>query len=201
MANLFGNRGAPVPERQILKNRYATARHMLILVAVLTALNVFLTATNSDSYFLFSASLPIILTVEGMFYCGKLPEDFYTGEFAGMEFLDESVFFVLAAISVAIAVSYFVLWILSAKGRGVWLLVSLILFSLDTLLMFGYYGIDLSMLTDIIIHVIVIIFLVSGVIAHHKLKDLPDEEFFVMAAEEMAAQSEADTEGDVNDIK
>lgn len=67
--------------------------------------------------------------------------------------------------------------------------------------MFGYYGIDLSMLTDIIIHVIVIIFLVSGVIAHHKLKDLPDEEFFVMAAEEMAAQSEADTEGDVNDIK
>ena len=160
----------------MLTNKYNNSRSNLILVAVFTAINIIILATGSYTYFLFSASIPYILTDTAMFLCGMYPEEFYTEEYQGMEFLDSS-FFVISLIISAVIVAVYLLCYFLSKNKVGWLVFSLVFFIVDTVGMFYMYGISTDMIIDFIFHAWVIVSLCMGINAHSKLAKLPPEEW------------------------
>lgn len=162
-------------ERQLLAGRYNSARVNLILVVALTAINIIMVAAGIDSYFVFSANVPYLLTLLGAFYCGKLPEEFYEGGMDAYEFLDPAVYTVLLVISILIVAAYLAFFFLSAKGRVGWLIAAEVFFVIDTLAMFGYFGFDVSILMDIILHIYVVVTFAMGISAAFKLRKMPPE--------------------------
>ena len=154
-----------------LQRRYNNARYNLLLVVIFTAINLVLLATGSDTYFLFTATVPYILGIFGMIYTGMMPTEFYVeAELIGMEFLDPSFFYIMIAIAAVMVVGYLLCWLLSGKNRGFWLTAALIEFVLDTLFLFFYYGIDVSMIVDYMLHIYVVISLFIGRSAYRKMK-------------------------------
>ena len=102
MSNLFGNLSDdPRIQRQALISRFAAARSNLLLLVVFSAINLLMLATGLGTYFLFSASVPYLITDLGMFLCGMYPEEFYEG-LEGMFFLDKSFFVIMLIISILI---------------------------------------------------------------------------------------------------
>ena len=77
MANFFRNRN--LSKRQRLEQKYNSARINLALVVAFTLVNLVLLAVNADTYFLFSAYVPYLITSVGMLICGKYPAEFYEG--------------------------------------------------------------------------------------------------------------------------
>jgi hypothetical protein len=164
-----------ISKHQILEKRYNSARVNILLVTVITAVNIFLLVTNTNSYFLFSAYVPYGLIDFGMFYCGLYPQEYYGEEFAMMEFLDVSVFAVFASITAIILVLYLLSWIFSKKNRVGWMIFALAFFVVDTVIMFMFFGADLSNLVDMAFHAWVIISLVLGIVSSFKLRKLGEE--------------------------
>lgn len=162
--------------KQALETKYNNSRSNLLLVVVFTVVNLVLLITNSDTYFLFSAYIPYMLVTLGMMFCGMFPEDYYGEEFSGMEFLDTSVFAVFLGLALIIVALYLISWIFSKKNRVGWLIVSLVIFSVDTLAMFALMGFELESIIDIVFHVWIIISLSLGINSHCKLKKLPVQE-------------------------
>ncbi len=141
------------------KAKYDSARSNLLLMIVFTLINVVLAAIGSETMMLFSATVPYLFAIMGMI------EGF-------SELLAPGI--VLALISIGI---YFVCWLLSKKHYA-WMIVALVLFSIDTLIMIGMYVFagDFSGIIDVLIHAWVMYYLVVGAINGPKLKKLPEEE-------------------------
>ena len=73
MASIFGNKNVQqLSQREQLANKFMSARHNLLLVVIFTLVNIVLLVAQSNSYFLFSASIPYYLVDLGMFLCGKV---------------------------------------------------------------------------------------------------------------------------------
>ena len=188
MSQLFGNlSNDPRMERQALASKYSAARSNLLLVVVFTALNLLLLATNSGTYFLFSASVPYLIGDLGMFLCGRYPEEYYEG-LEGMFFLDTSFFVIMMVIAFLILALYMLCWFFSKKNNVKWLIVSLVLFSIDTLVMFLAYGLAADMIVNVIFHVWVIVILAMGIKAHYKLKSLPQDDVIEAEFSEIPAE-------------
>ena len=190
MGKIFGSvkGGEQLTERQILQNKYNGARSNLILAIAFTAVNIGLLFIDGSSYFLFSIFVPYFIAFMGMMITGKLPEEVYTEEWAGLEFLNTSVLVVMLVISAVIIALYLLSWIFSKKGRVGWLIFALVIFCIDTAAMLFLQGIRESMI-DIVFHIWVIVSLVSGIRAYKKLKALPEEEIVEFSCE-TAAQDE-----------
>ena len=78
MANLFGKENTQqLSQQQVLTNKYMGARHNLLLVVVFTLINIVLLLVQSNTYFLFSATIPYFLADLGMVLCGKYPAEYY----------------------------------------------------------------------------------------------------------------------------
>ena len=157
------------------QKKYNAGRSFLIGVAAFTIINVLLTAANADIYFLFSAQMPYMLVLYAMLFTGKLPPEFYEGEFANIEFLNPSLFGVAVVIAIALTALYFVAWLLSSKKRG-WMTFALVYFCVDTLYMFVMKGFDVTIIIDIAFHAWVIVILAIAVSASYKLKQLEKQE-------------------------
>ena len=183
--------GQPMDQRQRLESRYASARMNLLWVVLFTAVNIVLLVSNSYTYFLFSAFIPYAIVDYGMIVCGKYPADFY-GDMSQYQFFDSSLLVILIAVAAVICVLYLLCWIFSKKGRVAWLIVGLVFFALDTVLML-LSGISADRILDIVFHGWVIISLTGGLIAHSKLKKLPEEEP-VVAAEPAQIEETASAE-------
>lgn len=177
MANLFANntQAQQLSERETLTNKYMNARHNLLLVVAFTLINIVLLVTNSDTYFLFSAYIPYLIVDLGMLLCGKYPAEVYTGELAGMEFLNDTFFVVTLVIAAVFLVLYLLSWIFSKKPRVGWMIFALVIFIIDTAGMLLIAGISTDMIIDIVFHVWVVVSLISGISAYFKLKKLPEE--------------------------
>lgn len=175
MAGFFQNNGGVTTPREQLESRYNGGRSNLLLVVVFTAINIVLLISQSDTYFLFSAFIPYLIVGFGMMLCGMYPAEYYTDELAGMEFLDKSFLMVTMAISVVLIGLYLLSWFLSKNHRVGWLIFALVFFSLDTLGMFIFNGIQMEMIVDILFHAWVIYSLANGILAHYKLQKLPVE--------------------------
>ena len=158
----------------MLNQKYYNARINLIILIGFTVLNLVLLVSNSNSYFLFSATIPYILTDLGMFLCGMYPPEFYTENSINMLAAPPSFFYAMLALSAVIIILYLVSFFLSKRKAG-WLIFALVFFSIDTLAMFLYFGISMDMIIDIVFHGWVIVILAQGVHAHYKLRSLPPE--------------------------
>ena len=178
MSNLFGNiSGDPRMQRQALISRFSAARVNLLLMIIFTAINLLTLTTGIGSYFLFSATVPYLITDIGMALCGMYPQEYYEG-LEGMIFLDKSFFVILLILSLLILVIYLLCWIFSKKNRVGFLIGALAMFSFDTLVLL-MSGEILTTIVDIIIHIWVIVILSMGISANYKLKQLPKEEVYI----------------------
>ena len=79
--------------------------------------------------------------------------------------------FIFIAIAVIGIVLYLMCWLFSKKRRG-WLVVALVLFSLDTA--FLLLNFEIGVIVDVLFHGYIIYSLVTGVIASKKLRTLEE---------------------------
>ncbi len=164
--------GEPLSQRQALENKYASARGNLLLVVAFTVINIVLAVINSGTYFLFSACIPYALVLVGMVLCGMYSGEEFADVLLGMEYLDKSVFVIFLAIALVLLSLYLLSFIFSKKNRVGWLIFALVLFSLDTLVVFVFGGLAMDNLIDIAFHVWVIVSLSIGIHSCGKLKKL-----------------------------
>ena len=163
-----------VIERSRLEMTARNSRHNLLLVVVFSLINVLMLALGGNMYFLFSASIPYILTDFAMYFCGRYPDEVYTPEeLESGEFFGTGVFIAVIAVAIVCIAAYFVCWLLSKRFGIGWIIAALVAFVIDTASMFMFYGISMDSLFDIGFHAWVIISLTLGIVAHFKLKKLP----------------------------
>ena len=176
MANLFKNNNAQTnfSERQLLEGKYNSSRYNLLIVVIFTVINAVLLLTNANTYFLFSAYIPYFLVDMGMFLCGKYPDAVYEG-LDGMEFMDGSFLVVMCVLALIGIGVYLLCWFMSKKKSG-WLVAALVFIIVDTLALIGLVGFAVDMIIDYLFHGLVIYYLVSGIMAHKKLQNLPEDE-------------------------
>jgi hypothetical protein len=82
----------------------------------------------------------------------------------------------MLVVAGVILVLYLLSWILSKKNRYGWLIAALVLFSIDTLIMFAFAGLALDCIVDYLFHAWVIVSLSIGISNALKLKKMPETE-------------------------
>ena len=173
------NAGAQPTQRAVLEARYRNSRLNLLLVVIFTTINMAFLFLDATSYFLFSAAVPYFLTYFGLYFGGKFPAETYADVVPeGYEFVGygNGVVIALTVIAALIVVAYLLCWIFSKKNRVGWIIAALVMFSLDTIVMFVLSGFSIENLLDILFHIWVLIDLILGISAYFKLKKLPVEE-------------------------
>ena len=145
--------------RNLAFNKYNSSRYNLLLVLIFTLINVVICATGSDTYFLFSATIPYVVTVFGVAFSIELAMPAFT--------------YIGCAIAILLLVPYLLCWLFSKKKYG-WLIGALVYFVLDTLFLFIFF-LDVSMIIDYVFHAWVIFSLATGIANGKKLKTLPEE--------------------------
>lgn len=145
--------------RDQLQAAYNTARSNLLILVVFTVINIVLLLVESDTMFLFSATVPYVALLMGIL-TGLTPVIVVCG--------------CIAAISILL---YLLCWILSKKSPA-WLIVALVFFVIDTAVLALLYisAGEISGIVDFLFHLWVIYYLVVGIINGNKLKKLPEEE-------------------------
>lgn len=176
MGNLFNTSVGNDPRavRQMHNTRFNAARSNLLLVVIFSLVNILLLTTNSGVYFLFSASIPYLLVDIGMLFCGRYPDEFYTGDFEGMLFADPSLFWILLVIALLMIGVYLLCWYLSRKGSIKPLVFALVFFILDTIFMLLVGG--LSQIANLLFHIWAIVIFIMGINSQRKLRALAGEE-------------------------
>ncbi len=139
---------------------YASARSNLLLVIAFTAINVVLRLVSADMYFLFSASTPLAMVDIASWF-------------------ENTAVLVGGAIMAFVVIGLYLLcWALSKKRPG-WLVAALVLFVLDTLVLLALYDIS-AMILDLLMHIWVLYYLISGTVAANKMKKMSPEELEAM---------------------
>lgn len=184
------NNAAQATPRQILENKYSSARANLLIVVAFTLINIVLAFTDSSSYFLFSLFIPYMLVLLGAMLTGNLPGAYTAAEPEIIEFLPNAVFIIMAIVAAAFLAVFVVSWVVTNKKPAIgWLIASLVLASIDTGIFVLFGGISLDTLIDLAFHVWVIVSLAGGISAHKKLKALPPEEEIVDTTAEIVEDS------------
>lgn len=173
MGFLKNTRTQNMTERQKLTSRYNSARHNILLVIAFTLVNCVLYAVGSSSYFLFSAAIPYYSVMFGLYFTGKMPDEWYDVDFQPDP---DSYLYMCLAIAVVNIAFYALCWFLSKRRGYGWLVATLLVFVADTFAMFYYTGFTSDMIMDFVFHVWVLVSLCSGIIAAINLKKLPEEE-------------------------
>ena len=187
----LGNQPVLTEREKHLKN-HNTARYNLLVAIIFTLVNIILGAVGADYYFLFSASIPYLLGVAGVtglinrsdIVSEFIAESEYmpgTEEFAIEVSVFSTIISVVSAIFVALSIGilflYFFAWLKSKNPakRG-WMIFALVFFSLDTVAMILLAGeISSDTIIDILFHIYVLVYLIMGVSAASKIKNLPPE--------------------------
>ena len=160
---------APLSPRAELERKYNNCRANLLLVLIFTVVNLF-TVTFGDTYFLFSATIPMLFPLG---FAGAVADPEFLAEM-GLTAQDATTLLIVGlVIGVVLTVPYLLCWIFSKKRVG-WMIAALVFFAIDCL--FLLVSFDLSMIADILIHAWVMFYLVTGVLHGKKLKNMPDEE-------------------------
>lgn len=166
----------PVAPRALYQQKFTSARYNLLLVIGMTLINIVMLFLGGSSYFLFSATIPYSLSIDGAYYTGKLPEEFYTDMPADAQFFPDSYLAIMLGIAIAILAVYFLCFMLSKKFKTGWMITAAVMFVLDTLYMLFIYGVGVDSVMDILLHAWVLYYLISGVVYGLKLKKLPEDD-------------------------
>lgn len=193
------NPTVPVDESAMLRAKYQTrlsnARFNIIAIFALTVLNIVMSVTGWGTYFLFSASVPYYLTSYMAALTGNLPEEIYADPangWEGFEFLPNALFVFAIVVSVIILLLYALCFFFSKKHYG-WFIVTAVMFSIDTLGLFGafyLFGFDISDILDVAIHIWALVSFILAAISGAKLKRLPPETCAVAQTAEYAPAPE-----------
>ena len=188
----------PTTPRQITEAKYKRSRANLLLVIVFTVVNLF-TVTFGNTYFLFSANLPMLFPAvaaeiaadaEYLLSLGLMPED------------GTAVVIVGLILGLVLTVPYLLCWIFSKKRPG-WMVAALVFFSIDCLVLLGLYNLT-DVLFDLLIHGWVMFYLITGVTHGFKLKKMPEDEplpsFQEIASEEAPVEAPVLTEEEAVEI-
>jgi hypothetical protein len=168
--------------------KFLKARSNLMLVIVLTVINIFIAASGSDIQFLFAAAVPMFIVYIAWVIAFELGNN------------------IALAIGVIIALigtgSYLLCWFLAKKWR-VFILIALILFSMDTIvyaLVLANISDGISLVLGVAIRAWVLYYLVTGTIAWAKLRKVSLDEI-KSAQEALTAEAEQQqAEAALNDI-
>lgn len=161
--------------KKALMQAYDHTRYFLYALAIFTLINIVFVATGSDVYFLFTAMFPYIILSLAMFMCGLYPPEYYEGALTEGDFLPYEVFTVALVVAIVIALIYALAGLLSRKGRVGWLVFALVIYSIDTFILFCYFGFGIEILSDYLFHALVIFVLARGIHICKRAKELPDE--------------------------
>lgn len=194
-------------EREKHLRNYNTARSNLLLAIIFTVVNIVIGVIGANYYFLFSASIPYLLGLAGVtglinrfdIVTEFIAESEYipgTGEYAFNVNMFSTIVMVVASIFVVVSIGilllYFFAWLKSKNPakRG-WMIFALVFFSLDTLAMILLAGeMSGNTVIDILFHIYVLVYLIMGVSASGKLKNLPEE-----APADLVADASVDVSG------
>jgi len=135
--------------------KFNAARGNLLLMIIISAVNLVLTAADSNLYLLFSALLPLLFV------------ELWWGLAFGV------------IMAVVILLAYFACYILSGRRR-VFILPALILFVIDCLVIvwaIWAFGFGATYWLDIAFHVWIMYYLVTGAIAWGRLRRLSADDF------------------------
>ena len=177
----------PTTPRQITQAKYNRSRANLLLVIVFTVVNLF-TVTFGNTYFLFSANLPMLFPAVAaeiaadplyMTEMGLMPED------------GTAVIIIGLILGLILTVPYLLCWIFSKKRPG-WMVAALVFFSIDCLVLLGLYDLT-DVLFDLLIHGWVMFYLITGVTHGFKLKTMPEDEP-LPSFEEIVSETESTPE-------
>lgn len=149
---------------EYLEKQIAGGRYSLLLILIFTVVNLILLFVDANRYFIFSSAIPYYATA----FCMGMDE----AAFGGF-----GTFTIIALVISAVILGIYLLsWLLSNKRTG-WLIVSLVVFSLDTvcLLIFNYL-LEINGLIDILFHLWAIFELAQAVRCARKLKKLALED-------------------------
>ena len=160
----------PKGSRAAYELTYVKARSNLLLAACFTLINVILALTGSNTYFLFSASMPYWAAI-----FGQVDYEIY-----GIL----SYLIVAGVIAVAITALYFLFYLMSKKHRE-WMDAAAVVFAVDCVGLIAlnlYLGFDSSDILDYLFHVYVMYYLISGSISARKVAKMPPEEPIAVGA-------------------
>lgn len=163
------------------QNLVSSARYNLLAVLIFTAVNLVMLLTGSDSYFLFSATLPYYLT-----YFGYMFDHFILSTFTLTGLVMAAVF--LGGVLLC--------WLLSKKHSS-WFIVGLVLMGIDALAMVVLMlltGSFMEWLLDIVFHGWVIFSLSRGIAAAAKLKSMPEQIQYTLQMEPEQENTTVDIE-------
>ena len=135
--------------REYLLRQVANGRYSLLLIVILTVVNLIMTILDTNTYFLFSASVPYYLVFVGM------------------------------GIENGFVAVYLLCWLLSKKRAGwlTAALVLFIIDTVALVVItFALYDSPVGKLVDFLLHIWAIVELVQGVRGSKKLKALPPAE-------------------------
>ena len=149
--------------REYLLRQVANGRYSLLLIVILTVVNLIMTILDTNTYFLFSASVPYYLVFVGM----GMENGFVDGAWN----VKGTLTYTGLVIALVIVAVYLLCWLLS-KERAGWLTAALVLF----IITFALYDSPMGKLVDFLLHIWAIVELVQGVRGSKKLKELPPAE-------------------------
>ena len=150
---------------------FGKARSNLLAVIIFTIINLFLTFFNTGVNFLFSATLPQVIF------------EIFKG--ANFEIESNILLIIGLILAIIIIIPYFIFWILAKRIR-VFILVALIYFSIDSgILLFFIFSteFDVLFLLDIAFHGWILYYLINGVKAWYKIRDVDSELYYTILQE------------------
>ena len=149
--------------REYLLRQVANGRYSLLLIVILTVVNLIMTILDTNTYFLFSASVPYYLVFVGM----GIENGFVDGAWN----VKGTLTYTGLVIALVIVAVYLLCWLLSKKRAG-WLTAALVLLVIT----FALYDSPMGKLVDFLLHIWAIVELVLAVRGSRKLKELPPTE-------------------------
>ena len=154
--------------REYLLRQVANGRYSLLLIVILTVVNLIMTILDTNTYFLFSASVPYYLVFVGM----GIENGFVDGAWN----VKGTLTYTGLVIALVIVAVYLLCWLLSKKRAG-WLTAALVLFIIDTVALvviaFALYDSPMGKLVDFLLHIWAIVELIQAVRGSKKLRALP----------------------------
>ena len=136
------------------KTTYDHSRSNLLIAILFTILNIALIFLETDTMFLFSATIPYYFALAGWYF-------------------ESIIELVIGIVMIAVLL---VFWIISKKHR-IGLILSFIYFIIDTIFMLWLYDFqfDASMIIDLLFHVWIMFYLVSGIMYKGKKNEHVEE--------------------------
>lgn len=144
---------------EYLTRAMSNGRNNLLLILIFTLINLALMLLDSNTYFLFSASVPYYLTA----FC------------IGLDGMTVGFFTAIAlVISAVILGIYLLCWLFSKKKMG-WFVVAMVMFVLDTVclvIVAGLLGMFADCILDFVFHIWATVSMIQGIRANSRWKAL-----------------------------